>query len=62
MVGARGIEPLTPTMSRRRSDCPQLFDLSPEIGMQVIYYPPFARAAVGNMSDFRDSAVRSKCS
>ena len=27
MVSARGIEPLTPTMSRRRSGCPQRFDL-----------------------------------
>jgi hypothetical protein len=62
MVGARGIEPLTPTMSRCRSDCPQRFDLSREIGMPVIYYPPFARVAVGNRSDFLDSADRSKCS
>jgi hypothetical protein len=62
MVGARGIEPLTPTMSRRRSDCLQRFDLSGEIGMSVIYCAPFARIAVGNKSDFLDSADRSKCS
>ena len=62
MVGATGIEPVTPTMSRRGSGLPQRFDLAREIGMPVIYYPPFARVAVGNRSDFLDSADRSKCS
>jgi len=62
MVGARGIEPLTPTMSRRRSDRPQRFDLSRETGMPAIDDPPFARVAVGNRSDFLDSTDRSKCS
>jgi hypothetical protein len=33
MVGARGIEPLTPTMSRRRSKYKQRFDKPNEIGM-----------------------------
>ena len=61
MVGARGIEPLTPTLSRRRADCPQHFELSREIGMPAIYYPPFARVAVGNRSDFLESADSSKC-
>ena len=36
-VGARGIEPLTPTMSRRRSDCLQRFELSQEIRPPVTY-------------------------
>ena len=62
MVGARGIEPLTPTMSRRRSDCLQRFELSQEIRPPVTYRPPFARVGVGNRSDFLDSADRSKCS
>ena len=62
MVGARGIEPLTPTMSRCRSDCPQGIDISQEIGTSVIYCTPFARVGVGNRSDFLDSAGRSKCS
>jgi hypothetical protein len=61
MVSARGIEPLTPTMSRRRSGCPQRFDLLKNYE-QPSPMPPFARVDVGNRSDFLDSVDRSKCS
>ena len=53
MVGARGIEPLTPTMSRAYF-CPDLLGF-------FIHLAVFWRVGVGNKSALRASSVTSRC-